>query len=302
MSVSRREFLASLAVAAVACGRTTPIAIAPGGARFRFGYSASTWGNLDLVAIDEISKLGFPAIQLLPSAAGHFLHQPSVLRDLLLQKKLQIVALSSGSVSLDPASETRMMRDHLARAKFLADLGGSFLQVTDVKPSAEVTPEQCKRLGQLLSQLGRQTDAMGVALAYHPHMGTIGEKPENLERVLSETDPRTTKLLLDVGHYLQGGGDPADAIRRHRQQLGLVHLTDVETIDTGLGYRFVELGKGRVNLRAVFDAMRNTMFGGWAVVELDAVTAPDRSAAQSGAISKAYLESLGFSVSQGSPA
>lgn len=301
MSVSRREFLASLAVAAVACGRTTPGAIAPNASRFKFGYSASTWGNLELVAIDEISKLGFPGIQFRPTVVGHFMREPSVLRDLLAQKKLQVVALSSGSITLDPAFETRMITDHVARAKFLADVGGSFLQVTDVKPSAVVTPEQCTRLGQLLSEIGHKTDELGVALAYHPHMGTIGEKPENLEQILNETDPHTVKLLLDVGHYLQGGGDPADAIRRYRRQLGFVHLTDVETTDAGLGYRFVELGRGRVNLRAVFDAMRDTMFGGWTVVELDAVTAPDRSAGQSAAISKAYIESLGFSVTQGLP-
>jgi inosose dehydratase len=296
MSVSRREFLASLAVAALACARNPPGAIAPGAARFRFGYSASTWGNLELVAIDDISKLGFPGIQFRPSVVGHFMRQPSVLRDLMAQNKLQIVALTSGSVTLEPAFETRMIADHVARAKFLGDVGGSFLQVTDVKPSADVTPEQCARLGQLLTEIGRRSAEFGVTLAYHPHMGTIGERPDNLERVLAASDPSSVKLLLDVAHYLQGGGDPADAIRRHRERLGFVHLTDVETITDGLGYRFVELGKGRVNLPAVFDAMRATKFGGWAVVELDAVTAPDRSARESAVISKAYLESQGFSI------
>jgi len=104
------------------------------------------------------------------------------------------------------------------------------------------------------------------------------------------------KLLLDVAHYLQGGGDPAAAIRRHRDRLGFIHLTDVEATAGGLGYRFVELGKGRVNLPAVFDALRETAFAEWAVVELDAVTAPDRSAGESAAISKAYLEAHGFKI------
>ncbi|MEO5818084.1 MAG: TIM barrel protein [Gemmatimonadaceae bacterium] len=296
MSVSRREFLASLAVAAVACARSTPAATATGAVRFRFGYSASTWGNLELVAIDEISKLGFPGIQFRPSVMGHFMRQPSVLRDLMAQKKLQIVAVTSGSVTLDPASETRMIDEHVARARFVGDVGGSFLQVTDLKPSADVTPEQCTRLGQLLAEIGHKCAEFGVTLAYHPHMGTIGERPENLEHVLAESDPRNVKLLLDVGHYLQGGGDPADAIRRHRERLGFVHLTDVETITGGLGYRFVELGNGRVNLPAVFDALRATAFGGWAVVELDAVTTPDRSARESADISKAYLEAQGFTI------
>jgi inosose dehydratase len=296
MSVSRREFLASIAVAAVACTRAASTPIAPSAARLRFGYSASTWGNLELVAIDEISKLGFRGIQFRSNIVGHFMRQPSVLRDLMAQKKLEIVALSSGSVTLDRAVEARMIADHVGRAKFLRDVGGTFLQVTDAKPSAEVTDAECTRLGELLTEIGRQTAELGVTLAYHPHMGTIGERPDDLDRVLAASDARNVKLLLDVGHYLQGGGDPAAAIRRHRDRLGLVHLTDVETISGGLGYRFVELGKGRVNLPGVFTALRDTAFGGWAVVELDAISAPDRSAAQSAGISKAYLESLGFTI------
>lgn len=296
MSVSRREFLASLAVAAVACARGTQSPVVSSTPRFRIGYSASTWGNLELVAIDDIAQLGFGGIQFRSNIVGHFMRQPSVLRDLMSQKKLLLVALSSGSVTLEPAVEARMIADHVARAKFLSEVGGSFLQVTDVKPSADVSPEQCARLGALLTEIGRKCAELGITLAYHPHMGTIGERPENLERVLAASDPRTVTLLLDVAHYLQGGGDPADAIRRHRDRLGLVHLTDVETTNEGLGYRFVELGKGRVNLPVALDALRDVSFNGWAIVELDAATAPDRSAAQSAAISKAYLESRGLSI------
>jgi inosose dehydratase len=294
MSVSRREFLASLAVGAVACTRSSPSPISPAAARFRFGYSASTWGNNELVAIDDIAKLGFPGIQFRSSIVGHFMRQPSVFRDLMAQKKLEVVALVSGSIVLDPAVQARMIADHIGRAKFLRDVGGRFLQVTDVKPSAIVSAAECARLGELLSEIGRQTAELGVTLAYHPHMGTIGERPEDVDRIRAASDARNVKLVLDVGHWTQGGGDPAAAIRRHRDRLGFIHLSDVESTTGELGYRFVELGKGRVNLPAVFDAMRAIAFGGWAVVELDAVA--DHTAGESAAISKAYLESQGFNI------
>jgi len=293
MSVSRREFLASLAVAAVACARSSSPG-SPTAARLRFGYSASTWGNNELVAIDDISKLGFSGIQFRPSIVGHFMRQPSVFHDLMVQKKLEVVAVASGSVVLDPEMQTRMIADHVARAKFVRDVGGQFLQVTDQKPSAVVSAADCTRLGEVLSELGRLTAELGVVLAYHPHMGTIGERPEDVDRVLAASDPRNVKLVLDVGHWTQGGGDPAAAIRRHGDRLGFIHLSDVESTTGGLGYRFVELGKGRVNFPAVFGALRDIAFGGWAVVELDALT--DHTAGESAAISKAYLESQGFSI------
>jgi inosose dehydratase len=296
MPVNRREFLASLAIAAVSA-RTANAARARSVARIRFGYAAITWGNNELVAIEEISKLGYPGIQLRSGIVRHFVRAPSTLRDLLAQKKLTFVALSSGGVTLDPAAEQKMIADHVARAKFLRDAGGLFLQVTDERPSAaDVTPADCERLGVLLTEIGRQAAEIGVPLAYHPHMGTIGERPENADRVLAASDKRYVKLLLDVAHYTQGGGDPAAAIRRHRDRLALLHLKDVETIPDKPGFRFVELGKGRVNLAAVFDALNEIAFDGWAVVELDDVTAPDRSPAESAEINKKYLESRGFTV------
>src|SRR2546429_7389578 len=40
--------------------------------------------------------------------------------------------------------------------------------------------------------------------------------------------------------------------------------------------RFVELGQGKVDLPAVFDALHKVNFRGWAIVELDVVPDKDR--------------------------
>jgi inosose dehydratase len=55
-------------------------------------------------------------------------------------------------------------------------------------------------------------------------------------------------------------------------------------------YRFVELGRGRVDLPAVFDALHKLNFRGWAIVELDAVPEKDRTPKECAEISKKYLE------------
>ena len=118
--------------------------------------------------------------------------------------------------------------------------------------------------------------------------------------MLAAADPRYVKLLLDVAHYQQGGGDPVAAIRRYRDRLLLLHIKDVESpvpSNREMPYRFVELGRGRVNITAVFDALREVGFGGWAVVELDSVTDAARTPKESAAISKTYLETHGIRLS-----
>jgi inosose dehydratase len=55
-------------------------------------------------------------------------------------------------------------------------------------------------------------------------------------------------------------------------------------------YRFVELGRGKVNIPSVFDALHRVDFRGWAIVELDAVPDKARTPRESALMSKKYLE------------
>jgi inosose dehydratase len=125
-------------------------------------------------------------------------------------------------------------------------------------------------------------------------MGSLGEHPEEVEQILQAADPRYAKLELDVAHYSQGGGDPAKAIEKYSDRLLFLHIKDVERLpentDAKRPYRFVELGRGKVDLPAVFNAMHKVNFRGWAIVELDVVPDKARTPKESGAISKKYLE------------
>ena len=120
-------------------------------------------------------------------------------------------------------------------------------------------------MGRLLSELGRRTADLGVPLGLHNHMGNLSQSPDEVARVLDASDPRHVKLELDVAHWHQAGGDPAAAVRAHRDRLLFLHIKDVESPAPGRGpgsYRFVELGRGRVNLPAVFVALREVAFDG----------------------------------------
>jgi inosose dehydratase len=102
------------------------------------------------------------------------------------------------------------------------------------------------------------------------------------------------KLELDIAHYQQGGGDPVRAIRQYRDRLLFLHIKDVEDLTTsdsrGRAYRFVELGRGRVDLPAVFAALREVKFSDWAIIELDAVPDKSRTPKECAEISVKYLE------------
>jgi inosose dehydratase len=293
---SRRDFIAGFgAAAAVSVSSLRGESHGPGAREIEFGYTAMTWGKNERQAIDDIAAVGFRGIQFRSEALTEF--KPADLQALLRQKQLKFVALSSGDVSLDAGPESGQIDEHVSHAKFVRDAGGLYLQILDQLKAypRHATADECKRLGQLLSELGKRTADIGIPLAYHNHLNTISERPENLKLVLEASDPRYVKLELDTAHYVAGGGDPAQAIAEYKDRLLFLHLKDVvdiprDTPGAKYPFKFVELGRGKVNLPAVFAALDKINYRGWAVVELDRVPDKSRTPKECATISRDYLK------------
>jgi inosose dehydratase len=298
--VTRREFLGTIGAAAV----TVQLSPSRQAGHMRFGYAAITWGADIDKAIDDIAAVGFRGIQLRGEAFAQYGDRPAALRDQLERHKLAFAVLSSGNLSIDPAREQEMLTLHLQHARFVRDCKGQSLQIIDERPkNRAVVGDDYRRLGRLLTELGKRTAEVGVPLVYHHHMNSTGEKPQEVRAVLDAADPRHVRLLFDVAHYQQGGGDPVAAIREYREWIEVVHLKDVRSIGSGgsgapggsggsggsAGYEFVELGRGRVDLPGVFAALRDIAFDKWAIVELDRVPDPGRTPKESAEMNKRYL-------------
>jgi inosose dehydratase len=305
--LSRRDLLRQVGTAAAGAAFVKDLSLPDSGesrapSAIRFGYAAITWGGNDEQAISDIASLGFRGIQLRSNAYAKYVDRPAALRELLESHGLTLVALSSGNLNIDPAVEREQLDTHTQHAAFVRTMGGLYLQIIDERPSGRpMAAADYKRLGHLLTELGRRTADIGIPLGYHHHMGSIGEAPAAIRAILDAADPRYVKFQLDVAHYQQGGGDPAQAVKDYADRLLFLHIKDVESPIRGnndpRSYRFVELGHGKVRLRQVFDALREVNFSGWGVIELDAVSDPSGSPKESAMINKKYLEDvLGFTV------
>jgi inosose dehydratase len=277
----------------------TPIPAAP--FELHIGYAAITWGGNDRQAIEDLASVGFTGIQIRSNSVQEF-GSGSALKEILDEHHIKMVALSSGNISIDPAIESSEISKHVANAKFLREAGGLYLQIIDDRPKdrAIVTADY-KRLGVLLTELGKRVADLGVQLGYHNHMGAMGETPDGVEQIMDAVDARYAKLELDVAHYFQGGGDPAKAIEQYSDRLLFLHLKDVERPPAAAGakqsYRFVELGRGLVDLPAVLAALRKINFRGWGIIELDSVPDKARTPKESALINKKYVEEkLGLTV------
>lgn len=105
----------------------------------------------------------------------------------------------------------------------------------------------------LLEKLVREYD---LRCAIHNHGPEDKSWPsvEGVMRALASVDPRVG-LCLDVGHCYRSGEDPVEMIRRHSARLYDVHLKDTVAAVGDLKDTPVEMGRGRLDLRAIVAAL-----------------------------------------------
>lgn len=134
----------------------------------------------------------------------------------------------------------------------------------------------------LLSNLDRIADhaaSRGVVAAIHPHMGTLVENADDVQRVI---DGSHVGLCIDTGHLAAAGADPVAITLANLDRIKHVHLKDVDAAaaakvvsgevtfaDAVAGGMWQVLGEGDVDLRAMIAALRAHGYDGWWVLEQD---------------------------------
>ncbi len=125
-------------------------------------------------------------------------------------------------------------------------------------------------------------DATGLRTVIHHHCAGYIETPEEVDKFLEITDPELVGLVLDMGHYMFGGGNPIEALRKHKDRIWHIHFKDCdnniaeksreekwdyfESVRNGV---FCELGKGAVNFKEIVEELQKMNYNGWIVVEQD---------------------------------
>jgi inosose dehydratase len=297
----------------------------------RVAAAPVSWGVMELLefpsdypfarVLDEIADAGYAGTELGPY--GFLPTEPATLKKELKGRGLTLcsafVAMHLGNRGAHEGGFA-----HVARtAELLQQVGCRVLILSD-----EVTPERLAVAGraaeapeaswmeaeweaaqQALRQIVALCRARGLEVAFHHHVGTHVETPEEVEQLFSLLPQEELGLCLDTGHYFYGGGDPVTGLKRCASRVRCLHFKDVDATRLEKARRqqlgfydavrhgvFVPLGQGTVNFSSVVDLLRQHGFDGWVVAEQDVLeggrgaTSPLANAIAG----REYLRSLGI--------
>jgi inosose dehydratase len=234
-------------------------------------------------ALREIATAGYAGVELFDGNLIEYEDRPADLRRLLADTGLQLVAVYSGANFIfGEILEEELWRIRRAAA-LAAELDAEQLVVGGgAQRSTGTSDDDYTRLADALDRVAAIAEEHGLRASYHPHLSTIVETPEQLERVMSRS---RIDFCPDTAHLAAAGGDPAELVRRYADRISYVHLKDFVADPL----TFQPLGQGELDLAAILAALSEAGYDGWITVELDAYDGAPSDAARA---SREHLERL----------
>lgn len=154
-----------------------------------------------------------------------------------------------------------------------------------------------------------------VGAVLHPHVGTMVETGDDVQRVLEGS---TMSLCLDLGHLLIGGTDPAELTRQVPDRIAHTHFKDVDNTvaakvrsgaltyyDAVAQGMYRPLGTGDVDIAGIVNTLQTNGYTGWFTLEQDTILTeeppPGTGPIDDARISADYVRSLLTTASLSTP-
>jgi inosose dehydratase len=247
--------------------------------------------------LDEIKETGYIGTEL--GDWGYMPTDPNKLRNEIESRGLELlgafvpVALADVSKHDDGVTAALKVAELMHRAGYekafivLADDNGTVPERTQnagrIQPNMGLTDAQWIDYAHGAEKIAKAVkEAFGIRTVFHHHCAGYVETPQEIDKLLSLTDPELLGLCLDMGHYAFGGGDPVEALKMYSDRIWHVHFKDFDpeiakdskqangdyfdAIKRGV---FCELGKGGVDFEAIVTLLRQSGYKDWIVVEQD---------------------------------
>lgn len=271
------------------------------------------WGEMPAPdrVLAGMRELGLSATELGPP--GWLSEDPEVLRTQLCGAGMTLVAGFLALPLHHPVEEVVAVAERSARS--LAGAGAQILVLAastgvdgyDSRPV--LTDAEWAALVAGAEAVAERAAEQGLDTVLHPHVGTLVETPQEIDRFMADTH---LGLCLDTGHVMVGGGDPVAVARTHAARVRHVHLKDVDaavaaTVTSGaVAYAdavgaglYRPLGSGDLDLDAVLLALDGAGYDGWFVLEQDTrlAVADEASTARAEDDVRACLRALSRSAS-----
>lgn len=269
--------------------------------KVKLGIAPIAWTNDDLPdlgaentfeqCVSEMALAGFTGSEV----GNKYPKDPAELKKALDLRGIEICNQWFSSLLITKPLE-EVEKEFRAQLEFLKAMGAKVIGASEQSYSVqgqEDTPvfghkyvmddEEWDTFCNGMNYLGKiAKEEYGIALTFHHHMGTVVQDPDEVERMMANTDPEYVSLLFDTGHFTYCGADPLEMVKKYVNRIKHVHLKDIrpevvkEVKDNDLSFlegvrrgAFTVPGDGCIDFDPIFKVLEENGYEGYMLVEAE---------------------------------
>lgn len=269
--------------------------------KVKLGIAPIAWTNDDLPdlggentfeqCVSEMALAGFTGSEV----GNKYPKEPAILKKALELRGVEICNQWFSSFLISKPFE-EVEQEFRAQLSFLKSMDAKIIGASEQSYSVQgqqetpvfghkyvMNDEEWERLCSGLNRLGKiAKEEYGITLTFHHHMGTVVQNPDEVKRMMDNTDPEYVSLLFDTGHFAYCGADPLEMVKTYADRIRHVHLKDIrseivqkvkeEELSFLEGVRmgaFTIPGDGCIDFDPIFEVLEKTGYEGYMVVEAE---------------------------------
>ncbi|MGO4515792.1 sugar phosphate isomerase/epimerase family protein [Terriglobus sp. 2YAB30_2] len=131
------------------------------------------------------------------------------------------------------------------------------------KMVAPLTGDDFKKLAEVMNKVGEEAKKNGLVFAAHNHTMEFAlvDGVPGYDYLLKNTNPANVKFEIDCGWITVAGYKPGDYVKKFPGRIKMLHIKDFsswESGKTGESAKGTEIGKGKVDYKAIFASVKGT--------------------------------------------
>lgn len=269
--------------------------------KVKLGIAPIAWTNDDLPdlggentfeqCVSEMALAGFTGSEV----GNKYPKDPEILKKALQLRGVEICNQWFSSFLISKSFE-EVEKEFRAQLSFLKAMGAKIIGASEQSYSVQGQQEtpvfgqkyvmddkEWELLCSGLDRLGKiAKEEYGISLTFHHHMGTVVQNPDEVKRMMDNTNPEYVSLLFDTGHFAYCGADPLEMVKTYADRIRHVHLKDIrpevvqKVKDNGLSFlegvrmgAFTIPGDGCIDFDPIFEVLEKAGYEGYMVVEAE---------------------------------
>jgi sugar phosphate isomerase/epimerase len=205
------------------------------------------------VLFKSFHKIGYDGLQLKAGQYTPYLNEP----ERFLNEWGRYPGAASALITWGPLNEAGVGRLRSV-FRFGKAVGSEMVIFCHDAPREQLSSGDIRGFAREISELGKEAQDCGLRLSLHNHYGQPVMHREDFGIFFDAVGEDTVGLTLDTAHLVKSGvRDIAGVIREMRNVIDNFHLKDFRD------GQFEVLGKGEIDFKPVFAAIREIGYDGW---------------------------------------